>query len=67
MNTQKMVTSSMNTRDCKFNGYNNYNNYYNSCNNYQTIYEMRETPGYTVTDVEVFIESNTEFLNKESS
>jgi len=38
--------------------YNNYYNYYNySAMNYQTIYETRETPGYTVTDVEVIIES----------
>ncbi len=38
--------------------YNNYYNYYNySSLNYQTIYETRETPGYTVTDVEVIIES----------
>ncbi len=38
--------------------YGNYYNYYNySALNYQTIYETRETPGYTVTDVEVIIES----------
>lgn len=41
------------------NGYNQYNNnYYNSYNNYQTVYEERTTPGYTVVDVEVLIESN---------
>jgi hypothetical protein len=49
------------------NGYNNYNggynvgqynNYYNNYNSYQTIYETQTTPGYTVTDVEVLIESN---------
>ena len=41
-------------------GYNvgQYNNYYNYYNNYQTVYETQTTPGYTVTDVEVLIESN---------
>jgi hypothetical protein len=39
--------------------YNNYYNYYNyQSTSYQTIYETRTTPGYTVTDVEVIIESN---------
>jgi hypothetical protein len=41
--------------------YNNYNSYYNYYNyqvaSYQTIYETRTTPGYTVTDVEVVVES----------
>jgi hypothetical protein len=38
--------------------YNNYYNYYNyQSTYYQTVYETRETPGYTVTDVEVIIES----------
>ncbi len=45
-----------------YNNYNYYNNYYNNYNyqynNYQTIYETRTTPGYTVTDVEVIIESH---------
>ena len=41
------------------NYYNNYNNYYGDYNNYryQTVYETRETPGYTYTDVVVLIES----------
>lgn len=39
------------------NNYNSYYNYYNTYN-YQVLYETRTTPGYTVTDVEVLIESN---------
>jgi len=36
-----------------------YYNYYNSrATYYQTIYETQTTPGYTVTDIEVLIESN---------
>lgn len=40
--------------------YNNgYYNYYDARTTYyQTIYETRSTPGYTVTDIEVLIESN---------
>jgi hypothetical protein len=41
-----------------YSDYNNYYNYYNyQSTYYQTVYETRETPGYTVTDVEVVIES----------
>lgn len=47
-------------------GYNvgQYNNYYNYYNNYQTVYETQTTPGYTVTDVEVLIESNLYDVSK---
>ena len=38
-------------------GYNNYYNYYNTNNSYQII-EAPKTPGDTVTDVQVIIESN---------
>jgi hypothetical protein len=40
------------------NFYSNYNNYNYSSMNYATQYETHSTPGYTVTDVEVIIESN---------
>ncbi|HMT28147.1 MAG TPA: hypothetical protein PKD91_02590 [Bacteroidia bacterium] len=40
-----------------------YNNYYSSNYYYQTIYETRSTPGYTVTDVEVIIESKLYDVN----
>jgi hypothetical protein len=41
-----------------YNDYNNYYNYYNYQQTYyQTVYETRETPGYTVTDVQVIVES----------
>lgn len=39
-----------------YNGYNNYYGVYSSYN-YHTVYETRETPGYTYTDVQVLIES----------
>ncbi len=44
----------------------NYNSYYNHYNtyNYQVLYETRTTPGYTVTDVEVLIESNLYDVSK---
>lgn len=45
------------------NGYNNYYGYYNSYS-YQTMYETRETPGYTYVDVEVIIESKLYDVNK---
>jgi hypothetical protein len=38
-------------------GYNNYYNYYNANNSYQII-EAQPTPGVTVTDVYIIIESN---------
>jgi hypothetical protein len=38
------------------NGYYNYYNYRSTT--YNTVYETRTTPGYTVTDVELLIESN---------
>jgi len=46
--------------------YNNYNNYYGYYNNYsyQTMYETRETPGYTYTDVVVLVESKLYDVNK---
>jgi hypothetical protein len=50
------------------NNYYNYNNFYNNYSyqymNYQTIYETRTTPGYTVTDVEVIIESHLYDVSK---
>ncbi len=41
-----------------YSDYSNYYSYYNyQSTYYQTVYETRETPGYTVVDVEVIIES----------
>jgi hypothetical protein len=41
-----------------YSDYSNYYSYYNyQSTYYQTVYETRETPGYTVVDVEVIVES----------
>jgi hypothetical protein len=58
------VTNGMPANGMYYNGgynnyYNGYYNYYNNMNTYYyTTYETRENPGYTVTDVNVIIESN---------
>lgn len=59
------VTNQVQGNALYYNGgyYNNYNygyyNYYNNMNSYYyTTYETREKPGYTVTDINVLIESN---------